>query len=282
MVKQARSIVDALLTKTFGRRQLARLGRHISNVARFDVPNDIQSNGEHLVQQALIKSQPIGSPLVAFDIGANRGLWTSSLLSFCTEIPNITVSVYVFEPVESTMKMLLDNLDGAIRIGTVLPVRAGMSDQEGHSMISVFGPGCGTNALCPDPQKTEAPTEEVFLWTIDSYCEKHGIRTLSFAKIDTEGHDLFVIRGAKKMLDRQAIGLVQFEYNHRWIWSRVYLRDAFDVANASSYAIGKITPVGIEFYDHWCPELETFVEGNYLMCRPDLMKHFPWVKWWNS
>jgi hypothetical protein len=84
------------------------------------------------------------------------------------------------------------------------------------------------------------------------------------------------------MLKRQAIGVLQFEYNHRWIGGRWFLRDAFDLLLPLGYALGKITPRGIEFYDRWHYELETFREANYLACTPSHVPTFPSIGWWNA
>jgi hypothetical protein len=43
-----------------------------------------------------------------------------------------------------------------------------------------------------------------------------------------------------------------------------------------------ITPQAIEFYESWDAELEKFVEGNYLLCRPDSVERFPRIAWWNK
>ena len=36
-----------------------------------------------------------------------------------------------------------------------------------------------------------------------------------------------MIAGASEMLDKGAIRILQFEYNHRWMGTRNYLRDVF-------------------------------------------------------
>jgi hypothetical protein len=35
-------------------------------------------------------------------------------------------------------------------------------------------------------------------------------------------------------------------------------------ATSLGYRVGKVTPRGIEFYEAWHPELESFKEGNYV------------------
>ena len=79
-----------------------------------------------------------------------------------------------------------------------------------------------------------------------------------------------------------AIDLIQFEYSFRWINARHFLKDAFDFLIPLGYQIGKVTPQGIEFYEEWQPELESFKEGNYLACRGGLWDSFPKVRWWNG
>jgi hypothetical protein len=90
------------------------------------------------------------------------------------------------------------------------------------------------------------------------------------------------MRGASEMLRRHAIGLLQFEYNHQWILSRTYLRDVFTLLVPFGYHVGKITPKGIEFYEDWNTELETFRQGNYLACLGPWVARVPQIAWWNT
>ena len=105
---------------------------------------------------------------------------------------------------------------------------------------------------------------------------------MTLLKIDTEGHDLSVVEGAGELLRTGSLDVIQFEYNHRWVFSRRYLRDAFELFEPLGYCIGKVTPHAIEFYKGWHPELESFREGNYLACRPEWMARFPRIPWWNE
>jgi hypothetical protein len=41
-----------------------------------------------------------------------------------------------------------------------------------------------------------------------------------------------------------------------------------------------VTPRGIEFYEAWHPELESFKEGNYLLVRPEVRRGMQTVTWW--
>jgi hypothetical protein len=84
------------------------------------------------------------------------------------------------------------------------------------------------------------------------------------------------------LLAEHRISVVQFEYNHRWISAHFFLRDAFEFLLPLGYRIGKLTPRGIEFYPAWDPDLETFVEGNYIACDQEAATILPTVAWWKS
>jgi hypothetical protein len=104
----------------------------------------------------------------------------------------------------------------------------------------------------------------------------------ALVKIDTEGHDLTILRGAGALLAGHRIAVAQFEYNHRWVFARAFLRDAFELLAGHGYQIGKLTPKGVEFYPGWDPDLETFVEGNYVACTPAVADRLPTVAWWKT
>ena len=58
----------------------------------------------------------------------------------------------------------------------------------------------------------DAPSlEEVAIDTIDRFCSNRSIDRINYLKIDTEGGDLEVLRGAEAMLSRQCVDLIQVE-----------------------------------------------------------------------
>jgi hypothetical protein len=84
-------------------------------------------------------------------------------------------------------------------------------------------------------------------------------------KSDTEGHDLRVLSGARKMLSQGRIDVFQFEYNQRWITARFFLKDAFALVAGMPYTVARIRPSHIELFEAWHFELERFFEANYLI-----------------
>ena len=72
-------------------------------------------------------------------------------------------------------------------------------------------------------------------------------------KIDVEGHELFVLKGAKKMLSKSRIDYIQFEYGHAAMAARVMLLDIVNFFQAYGYHIYLIHPKGIKpfMYSPW-------------------------------
>ena len=60
------------------------------------------------------------------------------------------------------------------------------------------------------------------------------------------------------------------------------LRDAFEMLEPLGYRLGKLTPQGLEFYPRWDPDLEMFIEGNYVACASHMAERMPSVTWWKA
>ena len=267
--------------RVLGRRTVIRAARYVMLRARLDYPNHMSVNGEPALQRWALALAPGGEVHVA-DVGANVGRWSGSLLAAAAAAGRATdIRLHAFEPDAGAYAGLERILGlGIGPTGAVLNAVA-LSDRAGESAFHVVAPGAGTNSLHRVPGATAA-TETVRTTTLDDYAAGAGIPSFAFVKIDTEGHDLAVLRGARDLLAGHRVGVVQFEYNHRWVFARAFLRDAFDLLAGLGYRVGKLTPMGVEFYPGWDQDLETFVEGNYVACGPVAAERLPAVRWWKA
>jgi FkbM family methyltransferase len=263
--------------RVLGRRTVIRAARYVLLRARLDYPNHMSVNGEPALQRWALDLAPGGEVHVA-DVGANVGHWSRSLLAAASAAGRAgDVRLHAFEP-DARAYAELERALGATR--AVLNATA-LSDCPGESAFHVVAPGAGTNSLHRAPGVVAA-SETVAATTLDAYAAEAGIPCFALVKVDTEGHDLAVLRGARGLLAGHRVAVVQFEYNHRWVFARAFLRDAFDLLAGLGYRTGKLTPMGIEFYPGWDPDLETFVEGNYVACDPAAARHLPVVRWWKA
>jgi FkbM family methyltransferase len=263
------------LGAVIGRRQLVRAARFVLHRARLDVPNDPDDNGEYALQRWVLETARPDAPIIVLDVGANVGAWSHSLLRQAARTGRLErLRLHAFEPADHTHRLLAERIGAKAQVN-----RLAVSDRSGSAALHVVAPGAGTNSLHGDAD-TPLLTEEVQTTTVDAYLESRGIDHVDLLKVDTEGHDFDVLSGCRRALRARAVSLVQFEYNHRWIRARHYLKDAFDLLEPLGYRIGKLTPRGIESYPGWDPDLETFVEGNYLAATPETAERLPQVAWW--
>ena len=278
-VRRVAAIATDLTCQAVGRRTVVRTARYVLSRARLDYPNDLSTNGESALQRWILRFSQAGEQIHVADVGANVGRWSESMLAAASKAGRETdLRLHAFEPDSRAFARLAEALDGT----PASLSRTALSDRQGTSLFYVVAPAAGTNSLYPVPAANQAAQENVVTTTLDSYAEQSGVARFALVKIDAEGHDLAVLRGARALLAEHRIAVAQFEYNHRWILARFFLRDAFEFLLALGYRVGKLTPRGVEFYPGWDADLETFVEGNYLACDPEAAAELPAVTWWKS
>ena len=226
------------------------------------------------VQRCVASAVSLDTHLTAFDIGANQGEWALAFLDGVQKSghPAELTNLHCFEPVSSTLKRLQKNL-AQNKFGGIAHVHAlALSDKESRMRMAIESESGGISTLCPEG-KPAIGWIDVDVISLDDFCNRNNISHVHLVKSDTEGHDLSVLRGAVAMLKEQRIDAFQFEYNHRWVFSRGYLRDVFDMIAQMPYALARIRPNSIEVLQTWHPELERFFEANYLLVRRSCL---PW------
>src|SRR5262249_15432267 len=111
----------------------------------------------------------------------------------------------------------------------------------------------------------EARQIQVRCSTLDKFCSERGVKQIDVLKIDTEGFDFEVLKGASSMLARKAIKFIYFEFNDITAQS-----DALGGALAPIDQL--IRPYGYRFIatynDYLVPEGELFLVSNALYGLP--------------
>ncbi|MHB1543540.1 MAG: FkbM family methyltransferase [Gammaproteobacteria bacterium] len=194
------------------------------------------------------------------DVGANMGEWTHHARTFMRQ-NNVNGRLWAFEPAESTYDYLRKRF---INDRSVQVQRSIISKQVGEADFYVSAPCAGTNSR---HEVSGSTIEKVQTLSIDAFLIEQEVKRVALVKSDVEGFEMDVLYGAESALQNGLIDVWTFEYNHRWLDSRHYLKDVYDFIASKPYRIGKLYENGIEFYSAWHPELERFFETNFVLIR---------------
>jgi FkbM family methyltransferase len=158
---------------------------------------------------------------IFFDVGACHGHYALQLQErFSNAI------IHCFEPHPKNFQ-ILERIDSPnivchnIGLGekTGFSTLFDRSDMDASSHASLY------SKVIQEIHKQELISYEIEISTIDDIVEKKNISQIDFIKIDTEGHELSVLKGASKALASGIIRCIQFEFNEMNVISRTFFRD---------------------------------------------------------
>ncbi|MDZ4766413.1 MAG: FkbM family methyltransferase [Chloroflexota bacterium] len=214
---------------------------------------DYLTNGELKAMRAAV---PANGAVTAFDVGANIGEWTHSILEH-----NPAAVVHCFEPGTTAFAQLqARNFPPQVVLNPI-----GMGDTRETRQFHVYSNSLLSSLYTGRVNDKGERVIDVQIDTVDQYCADHQIDQIDFLKIDVEGHDLPVLKGAARMLSEGRIAKAQFEYGRYWIYSRRFLRDVFEFAPQVNCAIYKVMPSGLRRIDEYDLELERFRDSYYIL-----------------
>ena len=134
---------------------------------------------------------------VFFDIGANIGLFSL----YASKIVGQKGSVIAFEPTPETYRRLLKNLKSN-NCYNVKTFNIGLSDNLGVLNFNTSNTGHDAwNSFAKLNELSDSKTIEVEVDTLDDFIAKTKISNISLVKLDVEGWEKFVLKGACKLLE---------------------------------------------------------------------------------
>lgn len=207
------------------------------------------------------------------DVGANIGEWSNLVLE---HLPEPTKGKgLLFDPSDAAIKILTEKFRQTAGIEIL---QTAVSDFPSE-MFFYEEPDAGvTSSLVAGYGKTTAVKKLVKVTTLDLEVEKRQWEYIDFLKIDTEGYDLHVIKGAAKLLKQQKIGVVQFEYNSPWLIVGSSLGQAYKLLESCGYKVFLLRSNGL-FEIDYLTYREYFGYSNFVAISPQKMPDLqPFIK----
>jgi FkbM family methyltransferase len=244
----------------------------IRSAARRVVPAQMRSRIKQYLRMPATRLHPDWSLLarigpceqdhVVVDAGAHHGWFFHCWLDWC---PRATV--HAFEPYPesaATIARLYGN-DPRVHV-----VEAALGESDGHQQLKVFGQSSASNSLLrPRPSAWndihfatgEISVAEVPTTTIDSYAERRHIDGIHLLKIDVQGYELKVLRGAARMLPAPG-----------YVFVESAIQQLYDGAPRFTEVIDFLVERGFHLIGlrTWHPGNFTLIEADMLFRRNDL------------
>jgi FkbM family methyltransferase len=148
---------------------------------------------------------------LVFDVGANVGVWSTHLVQMLSDV---AVEIYAFEPVPPTFIKLVDSVERLGLAGRVHPILAAALDKACATRLSYSARNSLFAQVSTGEVNQRAGDSLVYSAsvTLDGFSSSLGI-VPALVKVDVEGSEVCVLRGAQHLLERQDRPALMLEYN---------------------------------------------------------------------
>lgn len=176
-------------------------------LALYNRLRDLQKNEQTsggILNAGILKSLRQGGDFGVLDIGANSGDWSKTLLRL---FPN-AIS-YALEADPETFKTLCNNTSAQ---GRIHPFNALLSSDRRE--MTFYSSDISVISSVHKHATTIGHARPIRLIssTLDDIVAKHGIQSIKLLKVDTEGRDLEVLKGAQRLIQSPGLEFIIVEF----------------------------------------------------------------------
>ncbi len=245
------------------------IARRFLSIAGFGVGTSVASSGEIVaLKTALaIANINVNGTLLLFDVGGHVGEWSAAMLTLC---PN--AQIHAFEPSEQHRSLFSRHHKDNTNVRLVASALGASTHQATlYRDKNVSGLASLTKRQLDHMDIHMTIEETVSVTSIDGYCAENEVGHIDVLKIDVEGHELDVLKGAIGKFASKDISIVQFEFGGSNIDTRTYFRDFFHLFDEAGFDLYLIRAGGrLAKIARYREFLEQFTTTNYLAIkRPD-------------
>jgi len=151
------------------------------------------------------------SAKVIVDIGANLGSFTLTLARLAPQ-----ARIFSFEPAPTTYRILDENIR-LNALGNISLQMQAVCEKVGTVQFTDAALSPGNNSIFRAAEHSNCPTVDVPATTLDQFCRGQSIEAIDFLKIDAEGAEPLVVRGAADLFRRRAIKAGIIEVAAYWL-----------------------------------------------------------------
>lgn len=110
----------------------------------------------------------------------------------------------------------------------------------------------------------------VHVTTLDRFAKTNQINHIDLLKIDVEGYELEVLKGARDLIGQGKIDRIQFEFNQHHAYQHVFFKDFINLL--SQYQFFRLSPHGLLPLTNYRPQThEIFAFQNILAVRHGIL-----------
>jgi FkbM family methyltransferase len=178
-----------------------------------------RASGEQFFLKTFINHIPEG---IVFDIGANQGFYSIMMRKMSERL-----QIYAFEPHPKTYQLL----EKGAELHRFRSFNIGFGDEKTEAVLYDYDSRDGSThaslyrGVIENIHGGSATGHPIDIDTVDHFTRENHIGQIDLLKIDTEGNELNVLKGATRMLQEGRIHCIQFEFNELNVVSRVFLGD---------------------------------------------------------
>jgi FkbM family methyltransferase len=264
-----RRFVTGSYTFVFGRPSCQKVNERLLHLTMRGCGYDAGPNPARTGEKHFIRLVAKTGPTVCIDIGANAGDYSALLLE------NTAAHVIAFEPLPQTFERLRP-LKNAYQ-SRFTTENLGVGDCDGVLTLH-HGEDSTLASFSPEVSQigyvgaTNIETTEVPVVTLDSYFASlpGDFPEIDLIKIDTEGFEIEVLRGAERTIAERRPKFVQIEFNlHQLLRGQSILTFAEFLPG---YDVYQILPFGTTLIrrDPNSPEANIYRYSNFVFIRSDI------------
>ena len=257
-----KKILYYILGKCFGKKRYHRFFLILKNISIQGLNyrnTDIQQNGELFLINKIANYYSNLKEIILFDVGANIGNYSKVLKE---TFPN--AQIFAFEPFSIPFKNLAEL---SATNSNIKSFQIGLSDKEESLIIyssdeySEIGGVYNRDLIFHDIPHSKQ--EKSRFKTTENFCLENKIDHIHFMKIDVEGHELSVLKGALSFLENAQIDFIQFEFGAGNIFSRTYFTDFYSLLS-KNYVLYRLLKDGLIPITSYNAELEMQILTYYV------------------